>query len=291
MRGLAAALLIAACPATAEPLSFEAFMARPIVPGGARLSYGSAPSQFVELSLPKGAGPFPVAVLLHGGCWIASLPGLEMMNGIAADLTAHGIAVWNVEYRRIDEAGGGYPGTFADVAEALDLLKAEAPKYHLDLGRVVAVGHSAGGHLGLWAAARDTIPVASPLRAATPLQLRAVFSLGGLPDLRNGRRQTEDSCGRVVDWLTGKASAQRPDVYADTSPAQMGRTATQSVLIHGRLDGIAPPSVGEAYAKVVRGKGGKAEFTVIEGAGHFELISPETDAWKLIAPRIAAALK
>ncbi|HEX9172871.1 MAG TPA: alpha/beta hydrolase, partial [Telluria sp.] len=123
----------------------------------ASFRYGSAPSQYAELFLPAGAGPFPVAVLVHGGCWTSKFGGIGQLRNMAGALASRGIAVWNVEYRRVDEEGGGYPGTYQDLNSALDQLAVQAPQYRLDLGRLVAVGHSAGGQLVQWLAGRERI--------------------------------------------------------------------------------------------------------------------------------------
>ena len=125
-------------------------------------AYGPGPAQVGELWVPDGAGPHPVAVLLHGGFWRASYDH-TLMEPLAADLVGQGWAAWNVEYRRVGMTGGGWPGTFDDVAAAVDLLARlgrEAPG--LDLGRVVPIGHSAGGHLALWCAARAGLPARAP---------------------------------------------------------------------------------------------------------------------------------
>ena len=121
-------------------------------PADHRLTYGSTPLEFGELRLPKTPGPHPVAVLIHGGCWVDRLPGrdpritgFEPLRPFAAALTAAGVATWNIEYRRAGHRGGGWPGTFQDVASATDFLRKLAPKHDLDLTRVVLVGHSAGG--------------------------------------------------------------------------------------------------------------------------------------------------
>src|SRR5262245_38970909 len=118
-----------------------------------RIAYGPHPLQVGDLRIPSGPGPHPVAVVIHGGCWV-NLFGLDLMDAMSDTLTAAGVATWNIEYRRIDDPGGGYPHTFLDVGLAVDTVRDLAPRYNLDLGRVITVGHSAGGHLGLWAAAR-----------------------------------------------------------------------------------------------------------------------------------------
>src|SRR5258706_4695885 len=121
-----------------------------------RLAYGAEPFQFGELYLPDNAGPHPVVILIHGGYWRARY-GLDLMIGLAHDLAARGVAVWNIEYRRVGNPGGGWPGTLLDVALAADNLKIVAQAYALDLQRVIPIGHSAGGHLAFWPAARPNL--------------------------------------------------------------------------------------------------------------------------------------
>ena len=247
----------------------------------ARLRYGDQASQIVDLWLPAGPGPHPVVIMLHGGCWIESVASLNLQDFVAADLRAHGVAVWNVEYRRLGEAGGGYPGTFQDVATAVDLLGKDAAKYHLKLDHVVAVGHSAGGHLGLWAAARRNLAKSSPLWSAHPQRIDAVVAIGELGDLHDDPPVVAGGCGGdTVAKLVGPPTAQHPDVYADTSPDLLEPSPAREILIHGAADTtISPPRAGEDYRASAERRGGKPELIVIPGANHFDLITPETDAW------------
>jgi acetyl esterase/lipase len=246
----------------------------------ARIAYGAAASQVVELFLPKGRGPHPVVVLLHGGCYLQRFEGLPQTSGVAADLARRGFAVWNVEYRRLGEPGAGYPGTFEDVATAVDRIRAEAAKYRLDTSRVVALGHSAGGHLGLWAASRGRIARDSPLWRPDPLPIRAVISLGGIGDLQGQGDVFAGACGDAIPRLVGER-------FADTSPAELLPGAPRVVMIHGVFDHVMPPDTGRAYAERVRGAGGSAEAIAIPGAGHFDVVMPATPAWKLVAATVA----
>src|SRR6201996_9193937 len=211
-------MLFTATMAAAEPASLDDYMRQPRHAADAEVHYGPAPSQVAELFLPKAKGPHPVVVLLHGGCFLKQYEGFPQTSAIAADLAGRGYAVWNVEYRKLGEAGAGYPGTFQDVATALDRLKTEAPKYDLDLKRVIAVGHSAGGHLALWAASRAKIPAASPLHTADPLKIGAVISLAGIGDLKGQADVWAMPCG--ADTLSRLLDLpHRHEPYADTSPA------------------------------------------------------------------------
>jgi acetyl esterase/lipase len=156
------------------------------VPGGARrVSYGTDPLQFGELGVPSTKGPHPVAVVVHGGCWVAKLGNMEeravameMIRPLAAALTEAGIATWNIEYRRLGHPGGGWPGTFHDVAHAADFVRTLARDHDLDLTRVIAIGHSAGGHLVMWLAARSKLRKTSDLYMDDPLRLTGVPSVG-----------------------------------------------------------------------------------------------------------------
>jgi acetyl esterase/lipase len=274
----------------AEPMTLEDYMALSGPPPTARLAYGNAPSQYAELFVPAGAGPFPVVVLIHGGCWVKEFQGIVQMRNLAGALIAQGIAVWNVEYRRIDEAGGGYPGTYQDAAAALDLLITNAPAHHLDTHRLVAMGHSAGGHLVQWLAGRGRLPPSSPLYAAHPFPVTEIIALGSIGDLRNRAAGLKQVCGVDIEQLTGRPSAARPDVYADTSPAELVPNGSHTVLINGALDTVSPPQTAVDYAARVRKAGDKVETLVLPQASHFDEVSASSPAWALILPVIQKAL-
>lgn len=284
MRWLAlVGLLLMATTARAEPAPLSAYLEQPRVKPDAVVRYGKAPSQVVEVFQPKGAGPFPVVVLLHGGCYLKELGGLRETSGVARDLADRGFFVWNVEYRRLGEPGAGYPGTFEDVADALDRLPGEAAARHLDLGRVIAVGHSAGGQLALWAAARSRIPAASPLHRAHPLHIGAVVSLAGIGDLERHGDVFSHACGAdTFKRLLGPAPS-----FADTSPARLLPTGVPVVMVHGVYDHVMPPFTGREYVAEVRKAGDRAELVVIPDAGHFDLVIPTTAAWRIVADAIA----
>lgn len=272
---------------TRTPITFSQLLAQPRAAADQRIAYGTDALQFGELWLPRGQGRHPVVVLIHGGCWRADLPGLELMDYMAANLRDRGYAVWNIEYRRIGHPGGGYPGTFQDVAAGLDHLRSLAPQYGLDLRRVVVSGHSAGGHLALWAAARDRLPAESPLRTADPLPIRGVVSLAGIPDLDAYRRTGPDACGgpSTIDGLVGIQQPGGRDVLADTSPPALVPLGDRQVVISGALDPIVPARFGQDYAAAAAASGDPARSVVLEGAGHFELIDPTSAVW----PRIVNA--
>ena len=271
----------------AAKMTWPDLLDRPHPKADARIAYGADPLQHADLWLPKGKAR-GIVLMVHGGCWQTRIAKADIMDWIADDLRSRGIAVWNVEYRGVDVPGGGYPGTFQDVAAGADALRDVAAKHHLPIDRVVAVGHSAGGHLILWLTARGAVPATSALHADNPLAIRAAVSLGGLPDLEAASAPPGNTCGtEAVEKLVGAASPQRPDPYADTSPARLPQPAMPITLVNGGEDRIAPPAFAEAYALRV---GSKPKRILVAEVGHVELIAPETPAWKQAVGAIEAAL-
>ncbi|PSJ37127.1 alpha/beta hydrolase [Allosphingosinicella deserti] len=251
----------------------------------ASIQYGDDQMQAVDLWLPAGSGPHPVVLMVHGGCWQTEIADRRIMNWIAEDLRVRGIAVWNIDYRGVDRAGGGYPGTFLDAAAAADALRTHADEYRLDLGRVVAVGHSAGGHLALWLAGRRRLPPRSPLRTAgDPIAISTAISLGGLPDLEEAARPPGSGCGtEVIGKLTGGH-------YEDSSVPRLAPLGVRQVLVNGLQDGIIPSVYAEAYAGQMRRSGDDVEVRMVDRTGHVELIVPDSAAWKVTVGEIEKAL-
>ena len=194
----------------ADILTTDDYASLPIVHGDVRIPYGERTDQFGDLFLPQGTGPHPTVILIHGGCWRDRF-GLEPLGQMASRLTDIGFAVWNLEYRRIG-TGGGWPNTFLDVAVGADHLRAMAANYALDLDRVIAIGHSAGGHLACWLAGRHSLPEDSRLWTANPLALRGVLDLAGLPDLYEA--VTVDLCSGAPQELMGGTATDKPKRYA-----------------------------------------------------------------------------
>ncbi|SFU73003.1 alpha/beta hydrolase [Pseudoduganella namucuonensis] len=286
-----AAAIAGGAGASAAPMTLQDYLALTGPAPDLRIAYGGAPSQFVELFKPAGEGPFPVVILIHGGCWTVHFGGMEQMRDMAGNLTRQGIAVWNVEYRRVDEEGGGYPGMYQDVATAVDRLREAAPAHKLDLARVVAVGHSAGGHLAQWAASRHKLPAGSPAYRAAPLPIPQVISLGGLADLRREEKLIKTSCARDMAQLTGAPGASRPDVFSDTSPAELLPAGVHTALITGELDTVSPPRVARDYARRARAAGDSAEVILLPGGGHYDEVASGSPSWKLVSAAIRRALK
>jgi acetyl esterase/lipase len=283
----AAAALATSASAGARLMDWPDLLARPLPAPTERIAYGALPEQVGELWLPQGAGPFPVVLMVHGGCWLSAVARLSIMNYAAEDLRRRGIAVWNIEYRGVDKPGGGYPGTFHDVAAGADALVRIAPAHHLRLDKVIALGHSAGGHFVLWLAARERLPAASPLRTPHPLKIAGVLSLGGLPDLEP--EAAEDVCGKgVIARLVGPPTPTHPNVWADTSPAELGAGPEPQVQINGEEDSIAPPSFARRYAAKL--PAARLATIVLPDTGHVELIAPGTRAWDQVVESLNALL-
>lgn len=264
-----------------RPISWNELLDRPRENADHRIAFGEGVQEFGELWLPDGDGPFPVIAMIHGGCWLSQIPGTILQDYLAADLRARGIAVWNLEYARIGHETGGWPGTFEDIATGIDHLRVIAPQYNLDLDDLVFTGHSAGGHLALWAAGRASLPENNPVYAADPLLPRRVVTLAGINDLADYRENGPGRCGEpdTVDNLIGPLETQTPDLLAQVSPGDMTAIPVEQVLISGVLDPIVPPELGDSYRARATNRGEPVEHIILPEAGHFELIDPTAPAW------------
>jgi len=255
------------------------------------IRYREGDAGVIDVWLPDGEGPHPVVLMIHGGCWQKTIADRTLMNYAAEDLRRQGMAVWNIEYRGVDEDGGGYPGTFLDVSAAIDALADADPAFNLDTNNVVAFGHSAGGHLAVWAASRRNLSEGSPLFSAAPLPLKAVINSGGLADLQASEPLTLPSClADITEDLIGEPSDTRPDPFSDTSPAELLPPHAHIMSVNGSLDRIAPPTLGSAFTALVRDAGGQATYREIENAGHVQLIAPGTEAFETQAELMREAI-
>lgn len=234
-----------------------------------RHRYGRGRSRFGELFRPEGEEPRPVAVLIHGGFWRRRYDR-TLMRDLCRDLAASGWVAWNLEYRRLGLlGGGGWPETFEDVAAGIDHL---AELQGLDLGTVVTIGHSAGGHLALWAAARDR-----PRVAVTYAVGQAAVS-----DLREAARM------RLSGGVAERLVDGREDRYPLASPIELLPLGVPQLLVHGEEDGIVPLAMSLDYYEAAIAAGDPAELVVLPGTGHFEHIDPRTEAWAAVKDRLPA---
>jgi acetyl esterase/lipase len=285
--------------ALSQSLSFRDVLGRAARPApDLKISYDGGPNQYGELWLPipVQAGPVPVVVMIHGGCWLSDYPGPELVAFLSDELRRHGVAVWSLTYRRVgikeNVMGGGYPATFLDIAHGVDHLRKIADRYHLDLTRVVASGHSAGGHLALWAAARPKLPADSPLVMANPLPIQSVVAIAGMPDLAYVAVAVAHACERdTVDKLVDTAGRGEKAAFLDTSPVEMLPLGVKQLMISGVYDSVIAPALALRYQGSARAKGESVDLLTIDNAGHFELISPWTPAGRMVVEKIIAAAK
>ena len=270
--GLLLLLRLAACgPAkndvkdSPKPImEWKDLLSRPKPAPDATISYGADALQVVDVWKPKGTGPHPAVVMIHGGCWQTAIAERDIMNWIADDLRSHGVGVWNIEYRGVDR-GGGYPGTYEDVGAAADLFAVRGAEFGLEAdGGAVVIGHSAGGHLALWLARRRGLAKGDALRGKAPLMIGLAISQGGLPDLRAQTTLPDHGCGNEA------ATKMAGGAFARTSPPEMPKGSARELQFNNDLDTIAPPSFGKAYG---------AEMVTTPNEGHAELIAPETVSW------------
>jgi acetyl esterase/lipase len=249
----------------------EDILSRQPPPADVRLPYGSDPNQFIDLRLPTiKTGPHPLLINIHGGFWRAKY-SLDHAGHLCAALTAKGIATANLEYRRVGNEGGAWPGTFEDIRSAYQFLIQNAQRHNFDAQRVVVMGHSAGGQLAICLAAHES-------------QVRSVISLAGVVDLQRAY-QLHLSHDAVVEFLRG-TPAEVPDHYREADPMQLSIVKACQWLIHGTSDDVVPPLFSRDYVALKQGRSGKkpenAHLLEIAAGGHFDLIDPTSKAWKKV---------
>jgi len=253
-------------------------LSQPPPPFDLRATYGSDPNQFIELRVPKtGKSPYPCVLNIHGGFWRAKY-NLDHAGHLCAALSARGIATANVEYRRVGDPGGAWPGTFDDIRTAYRFLQQGAKKYGLAPGQFVVMGHSAGGQLALCLAAHES-------------SVTRVVSLAGVCDLQRAY-QLHLSNDAVVEFMRGTPS-EVPDHYREADPMKVSVTAEQW-LIHGTADDIVPVDFSRAYVAAKQGlsveQGKRVHLLAIHDAGHFDLIDPHSKAWTQVEQAILRSL-
>jgi acetyl esterase/lipase len=246
-------------------LSSRDILTLPCPAADARITYGSQPRQFADLRIPGSPDQRrPVVITIHGGFWRNQF-NLTYMGHLCTALKRLGIATWNIEFRSIGDRGGAWPGTFDDVAAAAAHLRTIAGQYHLDLDRTIALGHSAGGHLGLWLSSKT--------------KLRGVVGLGAVADI--GRARKLHLSNGVVDLLHAPASGD---------PMQILPLHTSQRLFHGKDDDIVPIDLVRRYVDAAQKKGDDAKLIELDG-GHFEPVDPRTKQWAAVAEEVRRLLR
>ncbi|MCU0618877.1 MAG: alpha/beta hydrolase, partial [Gemmatimonadaceae bacterium] len=249
------------------------------------IAYGPLPLQVGELRLPPGRGRVPVLVVVHGGCWLSQYDRTYMRAAVEA-FTRDGWATWTIAYRRIGDAGGGWPGTFEDVGRAVDHVRALAVREaRLDTTRVVVAGHSAGGHLALWVGSRRPgerldAAAAAAADAAAPLRVRGVLALAAITDLAG--YAAPRGCGSVVRRLLGGEPVAEPARLALASPVARLPLGVRARLVVGDADRIVPPAQGDTLVARAAARGERIVQTVIPGATHFDVVAPQSVAWPAV---------
>jgi len=263
-------------------------LSAPPPPADARVSYGSDPNQFFDLRLPsaksstpgreKNAGLYPLAVNIHGGFWRAKY-NLDHASHLCAALTARGVATANLEYRRVGNEGGSWPGTFADIRSAYSFLVQTGQRHNIDPRKIVVMGHSAGGQLALCLASHEP-------------SVTRVVSLAGVVDLQRAWR-LHLSNDAVVEFLRG-TPAEVPDHYREADPMQLSIPQARQWLVCGSVDDTVPPDFSRDYVTAKQKGAGKekedSNLLEIPGAGHFDVIDPNSPAWKSVEDTVLRLL-
>lgn len=297
-------LLLAAMPAQAQrlrPADVDKLSAAPPVLTEA---YGSEPAQVAELRLPDaarfGPGPYPVVIVIHGGCWWKGFATRQNTAALASRLTERGFATWNIEYRQVGQTGpdgrysgdpgAGWPGTFKDWAAATDHLRDLARRQPLDLARVAVTGHSAGAHAALWVASRHRLPKDSDIASPDPLTIGAVVAIDGPGDPETEIETFEKGCGVPAGAaLFGGTPAEQPRRWAEGSPQKQLPLGLPSALISASL--FLSPAATERWVSAARAGKDRASALILGGTGHFEVIAPGSPVWDQVEAFLVANLK
>lgn len=240
-------------------------------------SYGADSLQFGELRLPAGPGPFPIAVVIHGGCWTKGYATLRNTAPLASALTEHGIATWNIEYRQVGDPGSGWPGTFEDWGAGFDHLRELAKTQPIDTLRAFVLGHSAGAHAALFVAARPKLVASSTIRGGDPLPAAAAIAIDGPGDIVSFVGRDQRICGRpVIVPLMGGDPDGLPDRYHDASPFERLPIGVPQFLVASSVLTVAEAN---AYRDRAVLAGDVAEILAPIDGGHFDIIAPGSAVW------------
>ncbi len=250
-----------------------------------------------ELRVPSGKGSHPLVIVIHGGCWVTKFADARYMYPLAEALRTNGFATWTISYRRADENGGGWPGTFLDVRAAAEQVRQLAPRYHLDLARVIATGHSAGAHLALWLASQRKLPDSSGVKAdRTSLRIAAVVAIDGPGDLAPANQGITQICGGpVLEQLLGGVPSSNPERWRNASPAEWLPLGVPQAMVRGGLDwrmATLGPEAGtmSSYARRAYTSGDSAWVVMSDSTSHFTMLDPQQPAFAVLLRAMQDAL-
>jgi acetyl esterase/lipase len=257
-------------------VSSEDILSKPQPDPDERIAYGAGPQQFIEVRLPRAPGVHAGLINIHGGYWRAKYD-LAHTGHLCEALRVAGVATFNVEYRRVGNAGGGWPGTFDDIRAAYRFVQQQAARFRVDADRLAVMGHSAGAQLALCLAAHEE-------------SVRSVISLAGVLDLKKAYA-LHLSKDAVVEFLGGKPAAV-PEHYREADPMELAIARARQWILVGKDDEVVPPEFSREYVrhKTSGGRKENAELVEIAGAGHFELIDPGAGAFAGVRDAVMAAV-
>jgi len=255
-------------------VSLEDILSQPQPPPDTRVAYGTDSNQFLDVRLPPTGGPHSVVLNIHGGYWRAK-NDLAHAGHLCEALRAVGVATFNIEYRRVGNNGGGWPGTFEDVRSAYRFVQRQHSRFHLDLDRFVAMGHSAGGQLALCLAAHET-------------SVRRVISLAGVVDLEKGCALHLGG-DAIPEFMGGKPETVA-EYYRQADPMELSIPQARQWLLHGSEDDMVPPEFSRDYVMWKKRAGELVQWIEVPHAGHFELIDPASEAFKQVTSTVLTAV-
>lgn len=234
------------------------------------LRYGQAPKQYADLRVPPGKGPFPIVVVIHGGCWDVQFGSTGTIAPLADALTKRGIATLNIQYRVLGDPGGGWPGSMRDAGAAIDAVRGLATRYPINPDRLVVVGHSAGAQLALWSAMRGKLSAGSDIAVADPLLPKAVVAIDGPGTLAEFIGKDAEICDKpVIVPFMGGTPRQVPQHYQDASPQEHLPLGVPQYFAQAAFADLMVPYISRA-----RRSGDPVVTYRPDRGGHFSIINP-----------------